>query len=306
MGISMIMVMIFHTANPSVHLFGIEMCPLKRGDLGVDFFLVLSAIGCYFSLSKNVELLSFYKKRIIRIIPTFVVCAFLYSVVLYYTKGRPLSSFWEYVTMYALLKGDIAFWYIGNIMVCYLAMPFLYKLSGNKKMYLLFAALFTLLMFGPIYHYVGYGVSICRFPIFVISVPIAKTIYENKNKSDYVITKQTFAMLTMIAIICYILTTIVFSGEFGKYLSYLIVCIPILLWLAICVSMTPVSIRMILAFVGGISLEIYLLHSLIIAPVLHIFIQNIPVLFICSAIVTIALGHLLHKIMNHVTNVLPY
>lgn len=304
MGISIICVMIFHSANPAIHPLGLEIKPLKRADIGVDFFLILSAIGCYFSLSNNSDILRFYKKRIIRIIPTFVVCAFLYSLVLYYTKDRPLSSFFEYITMYALLKGDIAFWYIGNILVCYLAMPFLFKLSNMKTTYLAFAAVFTAFMFFLVYNKIGNPVSLCRFPIFVISVLIGKLIYENQMESDYVITKRTAVILTIVAFLCYIFTTIVFRGFMGKYLSYVIFSIPMLLWLACMLTITPLSICKGLSFIGKISLEVYLLHSLIIAPVLHLFIQNIPLHFMCTVIITLTFAYFMHVIMNRVTNVL--
>lgn len=304
MGISIIMLMIFHASNPSIYPFGYEVKPLKRADIGVDFFLILSAVGCYFSLSKNADILRFYKKRIIRIIPTFVVCVFLFSLVQYYTKGIPLTSFWEYVTMLALLKGDVAFWYIGNIMVCYFAMPFLYKLSKYKLVYYIFSASFTLIVFFLAYKQIGLDpVSLCKFPIFVISILVGKSIYEN-NTRNYITPRQTFFALTIVALICYIFTTIVVRGTLGKYISLIIVSIPLLLWLSVCVSFTPIFIRRFFSFIGGISLEIYLLHSLIVSPILYIFIQSTVVLFICTFIVTISLGYLIHITINRIINVI--
>ena len=302
MGISMIMVMIFHSVNPVINIFGFEIAPLKRAEMGVDFFLVLSAVGCYFSLSKNGNILRFYKNRIIRIIPAFIICAFTYSVVLYYTKGKPISSFWEYITMYALLKGDISFWYIGNIMVCYLAMPVLYKLSKYKLVYCIFTVIFTIFIFYLAYKQIGLNnVSLCRFPIFVVSVLIGKTIYESDRK-DYVFTKRTILIQTIVALLCYISTTIIVRTPMEKHISLFIVSIPLLLWIAMCLSFTPTSIRRCLSFIGGISLEIYLLHSLIVAPILYIFIHKTIIFIICTFLVTIMLGYFMHITIRCITN----
>ena len=69
MGISMLLIMIFHCGlylNSRYTPFCV---------VGVEFFLVISAIGLFFSLSKNQDKLSFYKKRVLRILPTYLIVA---------------------------------------------------------------------------------------------------------------------------------------------------------------------------------------------------------------------------------------
>lgn len=305
MGVATIMVMIFHTASPSIYPFGFEISPLKRGDLGVDFFLVLSAIGCYFSLSKKpTDVSGFYWRRFIRIIPTFVVCALIYSIVLFFTENRSLFSFWEYVSMYALLRGDVSFWYIGCILVCYLMFPFLYRLSCKMTVYYMFATIFTIVMFGLAYMRVGDTVYMYRFPIFLISVPIGKSIVEYTGNWGGQISKTLFLLLTVIAFICYMATTIVAKDFFGKYLSYLIVCIPIILWLAVLMTFLPSIILRVLSFIGSISLEVYLLHGPTTNRIVLLFTHKTIVLFICSSAIAIVFGYIMHISMNCVTNAL--
>lgn len=95
-------------------------------------------------------------------------------------------------------------------------------------------------------------------------------------------------------------TTIVAKDFFGKYLSYLIVCIPILLWLALLMTYLPFIILRVLSFIGSISLEVYLLHGLIVNRIVLLFTYKTIVLFICSSTITISLAYLLHLLMNRV------
>lgn len=63
MGISILLIMMFHVGF------------FKCGYIGVEFFLLISAIGLFFSLSKDQRLIPFYKKRLIRILPAYFIVA---------------------------------------------------------------------------------------------------------------------------------------------------------------------------------------------------------------------------------------
>lgn len=49
--------------------------------IGVDIFLLVSAIGLYFSYQKNSNLKDFYKKRIIRVVIPYIIICGLYWIV---------------------------------------------------------------------------------------------------------------------------------------------------------------------------------------------------------------------------------
>lgn len=73
MGVSMLMIMLFHTIG-GLPLPGIPgFKPFICFDFGVEFFIVLSALGCTYSLNKNGNTLEFYIRRIKRIMPAFLI-----------------------------------------------------------------------------------------------------------------------------------------------------------------------------------------------------------------------------------------
>lgn len=81
MGFSMLMVMLFHTIG-GLSIPGMsDFKPFICFDFGVEFFIVLSAIGCTYSLDKNRNTIDFYKRRLKRIIPAFVIVVALDFIV---------------------------------------------------------------------------------------------------------------------------------------------------------------------------------------------------------------------------------
>ena len=133
MGFSILLIMAFHTAG-GVGIPLLNFKPFLCGDIGVEFFLVLSAMGCFFSLAKNPDTLSFYKRRLIRLLPTFIVAVAFAAIVLHLIDGIDgWTYFFTIVTFYSLLKDcDITYWFMAHIMLCYLLMPLLYKGSTNR------------------------------------------------------------------------------------------------------------------------------------------------------------------------------
>lgn len=96
MGLSILAVMFFH--------FGIEMPLLHTislyGWIGVDMFIFLSAIGLCFSLEKNPCITDYYKRRLLRILPTWWTYMIV-VVMLNKKKDRLLRISRENFIMYA-------------------------------------------------------------------------------------------------------------------------------------------------------------------------------------------------------------
>ena len=77
MGLAMLLILIFHTGI-DVKSVNVIRSIKDIGDVGVDIFLLLSGIGLYFSYSKNNDKKYFYKKRVLRILPTFIPVAIVW------------------------------------------------------------------------------------------------------------------------------------------------------------------------------------------------------------------------------------
>lgn len=185
MGFSILLIMAFHTAG-GVGIPGIYLKPFLCGDIGVEFFLILSAMGCYFSLAKNPDTLSFYKRRLIRLLPTFIVAVASAAIVLNLISGIDgWSYFFTNVSFYSLLMDcDIAYWFMAHIMLCYLLMPLLYKGSTNRYfigvIIILCAGCFTFATRLADTDHSAMNVTLCRYPVFLLSVPLAVQIYKNR------------------------------------------------------------------------------------------------------------------------------
>ena len=70
MGAAILFIILFHVPLArSDAFFGLRRC----GNIGVDMFLFLSCIGLWYSWVKNPSVKHFYKRRLLRILPTWLI-----------------------------------------------------------------------------------------------------------------------------------------------------------------------------------------------------------------------------------------
>ena len=159
MGLSAILIMAFHLNLISI------------GNIGVDIFLLLSAMGCYFSLSKSSNIIKFYKKRALRILPSFIlISGSLYIAHILFSQHD--ISIITYLGL-GVLFGDLTFWFIPLIITCYILAPFIFKLVHYKY------ALVTILLLSTIFFILSVTLNFIfsRLPIFFLSMYFSKFIF---------------------------------------------------------------------------------------------------------------------------------
>lgn len=147
MGLSMIWVMLFHLPI-SLSFFN----PIKSiGYLGVDIFLFLSSYGLYYGFKKdNFCIKKFYKKRVLRILPSYYFVLFLtflidsiitskFEITVLFQKTTFLGFFFPHLHIPVFL------WYIPAILILYIIFPYIYKKRNDFKkiQYLLGMILFV-------------------------------------------------------------------------------------------------------------------------------------------------------------------
>ena len=89
-GVAIISIMIFHffedIANSNLSGGGLgflgKLYNTFIGSVGVEFFVFLSGVGLYFSMSKDSNILHFFQKRIKRILPAYLMVAIPYWIVI--------------------------------------------------------------------------------------------------------------------------------------------------------------------------------------------------------------------------------
>ncbi len=168
--------------------------PLKfirsTGNVGVDMFLFLSGIGLYFSFTKDSHVLSFWKKRLMRVLPSaFLIATFYFS--LRYVNGRFSSGPLYYVLretfLYFFVKGERVFWFISLILLMYLVFPIFYKIIDKWKAWgmiglvaVIVVGTFAVRAIAPGV-YSNVEIALCRIPVFVIGIWAGRFVMEKKE-----------------------------------------------------------------------------------------------------------------------------
>lgn len=296
MGVSMLMIMLFHTVGglsvPGIPSFR----PFLSFDFGVEFFLILSALGCTYSLDKNNVTIDFYKRRLKRIIPTFMIIVMLkfiiFDVLIYKTinwQGYLLD-----LSLLSFFDGNITYWFILHILTCYLLTPYVYKKADSMVLWM-FIVIITCTIF--IYGFNNLhvqNVSLYRYPIYFVSLiyilSAKKSVDGNGN-----INRVHWFLLTVFVMLAYVSVTLYIHNPY-KYLVYLSVAIPCLVFVAVLVDKTKnYFFHMIFKYIGVISLELYLLHGSCLLLADMIAPNNVIFRLVFSFILAITLATLLHK-----------
>ena len=111
MGAAIVFIILFHVPLArSDAFFGLRRC----GNIGVDMFLFLSGIGLWYSWVKNPSVSHFYKRRLLRIFPTWLVVSSVYYLQRFnFETGDYLDLFLDITINWGFwLNDELTFWYI--------------------------------------------------------------------------------------------------------------------------------------------------------------------------------------------------
>ena len=93
-GWSILWIMMLHFRFNQINIFGFVA---QYGFAGVDIFMLVSGFGLYFSLNQHKNILHFYKKRLLRIFPTYYLLGIIPSLSFYHDSlGEYLFSIFNY------------------------------------------------------------------------------------------------------------------------------------------------------------------------------------------------------------------
>lgn len=293
MGLAIVWVYLFHSTAqfPDTLMFRPIRVFVSLGYGGVDLFLFLSGYGLMYGMVKsNYSILEFYKKRILRILPAYVISVVLIFLLRYllgnsvepFEIAAKLSTIWFWIGM-----GEQHLWYIPAILALYLIFPFYYKLfteSKNKQRFTLMALLAGYGLTG-----VAFLMGLSHLQIFLTRIPVFFVgiytfhIRHNLREDNRAIIKH--AVISSIALLALIAT---------KFLSFqikqatVIRFLPFILfsYSSLFISSKILSyldskeIKLLTGFIsffrflGTYSLEIYLLHECLVFPAGEAIIQT--------------------------------
>lgn len=273
-GIAAILVMVTHVSGYTVPegIGGIIYKICQQGSMGVDIFLFLSGMGLYYSLKKDSNIRNFYLKRVKRvIIPYFVLAIPGFMILDLAIRHVTIEKFLIDVFLVSFwLQGDFILWYISFIIILYLIYPVIYflflkKENSNLKFLICFS--FTVLLNIWLLYYMPeiynrFEIALNRMPIFILGCWGGKWVYDKKNVSIWFPLAALIMFVILKGILIYYrgmipdeVDLLITRGSFGAGAFAIILLAPVIL--------DKTGNRWVigaLRWIGGLSLEIYIIH----------------------------------------------
>lgn len=312
MGIAIIWVYMLH--SPKTGIFFLDFIS-SLGWSGVDIFIFLSSVGLCFSLNKNSSTISFFKRRFVRIIPTWVAVLIgvhiigaivvsikpelpfhyphsLSQLICWYTGiGYWISGFvsgQKYEYFYE--------WYIPTLLLFYSFAPYLFK-QRNKTLVALFilsVILTELISYYQILYYLHFTYQ--RIPIFILGFIVYRysSFTEMNSKENYLLMKVIIAFFMASLVLLFLKNGLCL--EISKTVIALFM-LPLSLFV-----LSFIRPLFFINLIGTVSLELYLVHLygrpqyFVSLFVNNILISNILAFFLCLLVAYIL--HILMKSIN--------
>lgn len=273
MGVAIVFVALFHSSIVRANELLDMVCFF--GDIGVDIFLFLSGLGMYYAFQKRITLKKFYWKRCVRIIPIWFFINLLLQLdnVGFNIKQLEPVAFIKYLTGFSFwIDGNLYYWYIPVQLAFYIVTPLfmkLYKASVKKAFGTVGIVWIVLLGLSLITYNAKYFIFLFRWPIYFSGIWFGElSVKERKITSKESVLGSIVSFFAIVGL--YFVKEYNGSCKFiryeYKYFLYYIIVIFLCLLLAFLFEKISYNFY-ILKFLGGITLEIYLLHEFLLRKI---------------------------------------
>ena len=255
MGWAIIWIMMLHFTFTQFHPLGFIA---QYGFAGVDIFMLLSGFGIYFSLEKDGNIFNFYKKRFLRIFPTYYLLGIIYSIFLF--QDTIIEYVFRYTTIGFWIGGKYGEWYVPSIVILYIFAPLIKKIFDSKKFWIL-GILISIILWGAFYivdkeHLLDRDHFFFTYRIVAFIFGMTCAYWIEENKSRYFI----YLLIVGIPFFAYFFPKHHTYYQY-KYLSLLFL-LPFFTISFILISKYLGKLRYLFAETGKASLEIYLIQGM--------------------------------------------
>lgn len=257
MGCAIVWIMMLHFTFTQIKPLGFVA---QYGFAGVEIFMLVSGFGLFFSLDKDSRLLMFYRRRLLRIFPTYYLIGIAASIILFH--DGILAYLYRYSTIGFWTGGLYWEWYVPSIVVLYLFAPFLKKMIDNRQ--LLLMVCLAIVILGVSYFVVAKEIVgakephfflLYRIPTFMLGMTCA---YWTKRN----IGAKYFLMILLAGIPCFALLFPHHHEIYNyKYFS-LIFLLPLFIISFTALAKYVCFLRPALTAIGKASLETYLIQAI--------------------------------------------
>lgn len=244
------------------------------GAVGVDIFLFLSGLGCYYSFSKDENTMEFYKRRLKRLLPAYLVVAIIaYFITDIIISGNGILTYLSNVSLIAFWINGGSDWYIAASLFLYLFFPLMYFCTRKCKIgYVIIIgawAIICIVLYLISNEYFDVTSRLwARVPVFILGMMIAPKIKEGlvvKNGKLLFVVSIIVNLISLVAEAFLAIKGSEYAYSFEARLIYCPLAISTVFILSYIFSKVDLLvIKKCLTFIGGITLEIYMLNQRII------------------------------------------
>lgn len=319
MGFAMLWIVWFHA------YFDTAFTPLfllkSIGYGGVDIFLFASGIGCYLSLLRDPDQMHFYKRRILRIFPTYLCFIVVWLIWKHLSEAFPLTATWGNILGIQTLTGnENSFnWYLSAILLFYLLSPLLKDVTNSAKSLKqnIFIILFLISVSIPFWTNGTYTVLVTRLPIFYIGMLFGKYCsVRSEFPKKHILALLVLSVIGCVFLFCGYLFFLDYLWDYGLHWYPFILITP---GLCIAISFILNALKekrigrffdRVLSAVGKHSFEIFLMHLLVFEITQYLvstkmLIPHNDLVWFAAILVSIAGSLLLKLVTRAITKRLP-
>ena len=289
---------------------------VKNLSVFVELFFILSAFGMccgYYEKIKNkeIDLSSFYKKRIIKIWPYFALLIVLDLIASGFSKKNLIEAFLDGTLLTGFLPNnhiEIAGigWFLGVVFAFYLLFPFFVFMTWTKiRAWISLALFIAIKILGQSYLNVDGKVVLGFFLNWFYLFIIGGLIYLYKEDLVKIFNKKEYILAILFAL-SFVGEVFVYQKGYTSVASNMVVLSFIILIIYCLVERAPIMGNKVFVFLGGLCLQIYLFHVVVFRAIDKIGLAHLVknetgsliITYILTLIVTIGVSYTIVKIFN--------
>lgn len=278
-GLLALWIIVFHIDHDLINFPQIPILTnfIKIGNAGVDHFFFLSGYCIYLSLNRDSNVGNFLRKRFKRVVLVYLVIAipfFIYKVVFETRTNVVANFFYDLSGLSFWFDKCRNVWFVHAIIVFYILTIPLYHLI-KKNIGCGFFILFLIYALNYIGHFHSFYenafFAYTRFPAYVFGMVLADAYHRYPIQKLIQGLKPSIKVFFSILLTGYFLFFLAYVVNltlpaYVKYLLYITIIFPVLLLSLLFIKLlSKMKVpETLLATIGKLSLEVYLIHVIIV------------------------------------------